>query len=1090
MNKKLIIIIASIVAVVLIAVTGIVIATTNGGDSSSQNSITSGDSSRLDSVEDSSSSNDDTATTYTVSFETNGGSAVLAVEISQGDSINLSEYQTSKQDYYFYSWCLDQTLENRLPNVFTPESDCTLYAEWGSEEKYLLSFETGEGSAIEGVLYTPNAYLATPEEPTRENYSFAGWYKDENYTREFNFFGNTMPRTAITVYAKWVELYAINFDSNGGSAVEKITGEVGEAVTAPEDPTYEGYVFEGWFESLEDEKPYDFTVIPEESITLIAKWHTQQKDVSIELYSNTDYLGLSEKMLTLTADEGVEIENLQESFVDQFTEHVNEYLKDFFLDKTVDLTTKPMFKFNGWTLDAEGKQYFNGKIPASNSTVKLYANWMRSSLYCEVTFTATDESEDDTIYLVVKNSVIDESVINDIEQPLQEKYQPLGCRVDGFYTQSGLRYVLGQPVVMDMELSPYLYSLDLVYEYGTLYNASGNTVYGYMVKGYDPESTLVTKDTQNLILKIPEYYDDGKNGSAPVLWIGEEAFKGYHVTEVSLSKRLLGISNEAFRDTDVEYVEIPAGVYELDDYVFADCKNLETVKFNGSSLSWLGTKIYLNTPYEKNMPTDEKGFVFFNDQKNIIYGYVGEDTEITTPEQANVIAGGAFKGDTGVKKVTFSDNLHLICDKAFEGSVVEEVIIGEKFGAIGYYVFKDCVNLKTVTFTYEYQITYLGYGMFEGCTALERIDLSMLYNLQLINPYAFYNCTNLKIVDICMGVSTINGIVSNFGGVGEYAFSNCYKLSSLSFPSSIQLLDAHCFENSGIASVVIGNSIRTIGAYAFKNCDNIASFNVRNFTMLTTIEEGVFMDCDGLLQVILSDYVTEVKASAFEGCDKLLYVNFGVGDSSQLIKIGDNVFKDCTSLRKAVIYGALRNDIPVSFGSGVFKDAGYTLSDGIFRQPVVYVKAGAPDYSTTSQWKNGNIMYSYKEIYQTIFKNTEYEDLTVKPIDSSKPVLTATVPVIYMQSSDELKQIDLMAYFRDNGLYTVTDNDSKPEDCDVLISKVVHNANGKETTVSAKEGKYDISAMGTYAITLGASDEFGNSTTITVEIVVSASQNP
>ena len=47
-----------------------------------------------------------------------------------------------------------------------------------------------------------------------------------------------------------------------------------------------------------------------------------------------------------------------------------------------------------------------------------------------------------------------------------------------------------------------------------------------------------------------------------------------------------------------------------------------------------------------------------------------------------------------------------------------------------------------------------------------------------------------------------------------------------------------------------------------------------------------------------------------------------------------------------------------------------------------------------------------------------------------------------------------------------------------------------ETTVSAKEGKYDISAIGTYAVTLGASDEFGNTTTITVQIVVSESQNP
>ena len=76
--------------------------------------------------------------TYVVSFETNGGSAVDAVEVKENSAIVLENYVTTKQDSYFYAWCTDAELTQRASATVTITADTTFYAEWGVEELYLL----------------------------------------------------------------------------------------------------------------------------------------------------------------------------------------------------------------------------------------------------------------------------------------------------------------------------------------------------------------------------------------------------------------------------------------------------------------------------------------------------------------------------------------------------------------------------------------------------------------------------------------------------------------------------------------------------------------------------------------------------------------------------------------------------------------------------------------------------------------------------------------------------------------------------------------------------------------------------------------
>lgn len=73
--------------------------------------------------------------------------------------------------------------------------------------------------------------------------------------------------------------YTITFDSKGGSAVQPVKASAGAAITAPADPTKDGFVFAGWYESTDggvtlSDTAFSFSYMPARVFTLYAKWAT------------------------------------------------------------------------------------------------------------------------------------------------------------------------------------------------------------------------------------------------------------------------------------------------------------------------------------------------------------------------------------------------------------------------------------------------------------------------------------------------------------------------------------------------------------------------------------------------------------------------------------------------------------------------------------------------------------------------------------------------------------------------------------------------------------------------------------------------
>ena len=108
--------------------------------------------------------------------------------------------------------------------------------------------------------------------------------------------------------------------------------------------------------------------------------------------------------------------------------------------------------------------------------------------------------------------------------------------------------------------------------------------------------------------------------------------------------------------------------------------------------------------------------------------------------------------------------------------------------------------------------------------------------------------------------------------IGSYAFSRCSGLTEVIIPSSVTAIGNGAFSNcSGLTSVIIPNSVTSIGAFAFSNCSGLTSVEIPN--SVTTIESYAFYDCSGLTEVEIGNSVTTIGLGAFFLCYDLMAIN-------------------------------------------------------------------------------------------------------------------------------------------------------------------------------------------------------------------------
>ena len=183
----------------------------------------------------------------------------------------------------YFMW-LDGNGNSYEPGGSVPSDVTELTVQW-TAPIYAVTLNTNGGTINNGnvteYIYGVGATLPTADDMTYTGHTFKGWYDNEGLTGD--------PVTAIggtemgnkEYWAKWeINQYTITFDTAGGSAIAPITQDYGTAITAPADPTREGYTFAGWDTAIP-------ATMPAHNMTITAQWTVNQYTIIYDLDGGT-----------------------------------------------------------------------------------------------------------------------------------------------------------------------------------------------------------------------------------------------------------------------------------------------------------------------------------------------------------------------------------------------------------------------------------------------------------------------------------------------------------------------------------------------------------------------------------------------------------------------------------------------------------------------------------------------------------------------------------------------------------------------------------------------------------------------------------
>ncbi|MBR0495608.1 MAG: InlB B-repeat-containing protein [Treponema sp.] len=222
----------------------------------------------------------------TVTYSTEHATAPEKLTVADGTALTAEQLPAlTAEGYTFGGWYDGDT---KAEAGYKVTKDVTLTAKWtkntvtptpddGEDDggntsentKYTVTFTTNGGTAITSQKIESGKTATEPASPTKEGFTFGGWFTDSNFATAFTF--STAIKSDITLYAKWIEAskptYTVTFSVDGAETTQIVIE--GEKASKPTDPTKTGYTFDGWYK---DDTKFDFETTVTANLTLTAKW--------------------------------------------------------------------------------------------------------------------------------------------------------------------------------------------------------------------------------------------------------------------------------------------------------------------------------------------------------------------------------------------------------------------------------------------------------------------------------------------------------------------------------------------------------------------------------------------------------------------------------------------------------------------------------------------------------------------------------------------------------------------------------------------------------------------------------------------------
>ncbi len=215
-----------------------------------------------------------TANTYTINYNPSGGTGTTAAsQHTYGVTSNLTPNNFAKTGHSFSGWSTTAGGSSQFSNgqavlnlTTIPNDVITFYAVWALRQ-YTITFNSNGGTAVNPITLDYASTVTPPTPPSREGYAFNSWNPQ---------LPTTMPATNTQCVAQWdINEYTVSFDSDGGTAVADITQDYNTVITAPANPSREGYTFAGWLPTVP-------AFMPSYNVACVAKWTINEYTITFD----------------------------------------------------------------------------------------------------------------------------------------------------------------------------------------------------------------------------------------------------------------------------------------------------------------------------------------------------------------------------------------------------------------------------------------------------------------------------------------------------------------------------------------------------------------------------------------------------------------------------------------------------------------------------------------------------------------------------------------------------------------------------------------------------------------------------------------
>lgn len=303
----------------------------------------------------------------------------------------------------------------------------------------------------------------------------------------------------------------------------------------------------------------------------------------------------------------------------------------------------------------------------------------------------------------------------------------------------------------------------------------------------------------------------------------------------------------------------------------------------------------------------------------------------TSPEGDIVTAIGeeAFYSTIGLFSIRIPDTVVSIKDRAFYYCLnLQSITLPSGLSELGNGAFIMCDAIKDSCNEYK-GIYYLGsadnpYLLLMGPKDISKTTYDINENTVFIKNHAFSECKSLTSMVIPDSVKSIGGSL----------FQNCSELKSVKLPKDLTVIESNTFFFcEKLESIDIPDGVTRIGQMAFFGCKALTS--VRLPEKVVSIEEGVFTHCTSLENVTLPSTLSELGNDVFKNCSKLRSVKI----PENIKVISDGLFSGCSALESI----ALPSDI-TSIGSYAFSKC-IALKSVVIPAKVNYIDTDAFMYS-------------------------------------------------------------------------------------------------------------------------------------------------